>query len=147
MLNKHTSETVNIDAVMSALEDCTLVEAALLATNTLELSRLVIERILVLAQEQQTGEEYSHHRPYDNRYQRWGSSPGSVKLQSQRVPIEVPRNRDTHTGRTHSPDVDTTFLWYVQTSQCQSTTLDEIRVRHHCHHRDQRLHQTVPAEH
>jgi putative transposase len=109
MLDKHTSETVNIDAVMSALEDCTLVEAALLATNTLELSRLVIERILVLAQEQQTGEEYSHHRPHDNRYQRWGSNPGSVKLQSQRIPIEVPRTRDTHTGTTHSPDVYTTL--------------------------------------
>ncbi len=105
MLNKHTAETVNLDAIMSALEECSLEEAAHLATNALELSRVVIQRLLLLDQEQQTGSYYSHERPHDNRYQRYGVNPGSVKIQSQRIPIEVPRTKDRYTGRTHSPEV------------------------------------------
>jgi len=94
MRNKHTAETVNLDAIMSALEECSLEEAAHLATNALELSRVVIQRLLLLDQEQQTGSYYSHERPHDNRYQRYGVNPGSVKIQSQRIPIEVPRTKD-----------------------------------------------------
>jgi transposase-like protein len=45
------------------------------------------------------GERYRRDKPFDGRYSRWGSNPGSIKVRQERVPIEIPRVRDTESCR------------------------------------------------
>jgi transposase-like protein len=45
------------------------------------------------------GERYRREKPFDGRYSRWGSNPGSIKIRQERVPIEIPRVRETEAGR------------------------------------------------
>ena len=44
------------------------------------------------------GERYSREKPFGERYSRWGTNPGSIQLGEERVPVAVPRVRDTETG-------------------------------------------------
>jgi len=37
------------------------------------------------------GERYRRDKPSDGRYQRWRSNSGSIRIQHERVPIDVPR--------------------------------------------------------
>jgi transposase-like protein len=41
-----------------------------------------------------TGEKYERDKPCGGRYRRWGTNPGSVRIDRERVPIRVPRVRD-----------------------------------------------------
>jgi len=41
-----------------------------------------------------TGEKHDRDKPFDGRYRRWGSNPGSIRINEERVPIRVPRARD-----------------------------------------------------
>ena len=41
------------------------------------------------------GERYSRDKPHDGRYSRWGTNSGSIRIDGERVPIDVPRVRDT----------------------------------------------------
>jgi len=43
------------------------------------------------------GPKYSHHKPHDGRYSRWGYNPGSVRIGEHRLAIQVPRVFDGHT--------------------------------------------------
>jgi len=45
------------------------------------------------------GERYSRDKPLEGRYRRWGSNLGSIKVQEERVPIDVPRVRDIEAGK------------------------------------------------
>ncbi len=35
-----------------------------------------------------------HDDVHEGRYQRWGSNPGSIKIQGERLPIRVPRDQE-----------------------------------------------------
>ena len=41
------------------------------------------------------GERYQRDKPYEGRYSRWGVNPGSIQIGDERVPVAVPRVRDT----------------------------------------------------
>lgn len=82
----------------------------------LELCRLLINEILDEEVTRLSGDRYSHQKPQDGRYSRWGYNPGSVKIGSERLRIDVPRVYDTQ-KRSHKslenyqrlrrlPDVD-----------------------------------------
>jgi hypothetical protein len=45
------------------------------------------------------GERYSREKPCGGRYSRWGTNPGSIQIGDERVPVAVPRVRDTDAGR------------------------------------------------
>jgi len=45
------------------------------------------------------GERYSREKPCGGRYSRWGTNPGSIQIGDERVPVAVPRVRDTEAGR------------------------------------------------
>ncbi len=45
------------------------------------------------------GEHAKHDDVYEGRYKRWGSNPGSIKIQGERLPIRVPRVRDMVTQK------------------------------------------------
>lgn len=59
-----------------------------------ELARLLAREILDEEVIGLCGERYSREKPLDSRYRRWGSNPGSIRIDQERVPIEVPRVRD-----------------------------------------------------
>ncbi|MEW6609942.1 MAG: transposase, partial [bacterium] len=63
-----------------------------------ELVRFLINEILDEEVESLCGQRYKHTRPYENRYSRWGTNPGSVKSGNQRIKIDVPRVYDKVTG-------------------------------------------------
>ena len=65
-----------------------------LMSHHLEICRIVINTLLDTSVEEYTGERYKHDKPHGSRYARWGYNPGSVKLGSQKLPIEVPRVYD-----------------------------------------------------
>jgi len=64
-----------------------------------EMARLLAEEILVEEVEMLAGERYSRDKPHGGRYSRWGCNPGSIRIDGERVPIDVPRVRDTEAGK------------------------------------------------
>jgi len=73
-----------------------------LMRNHLEICRIVINTMLDTAAEEQSGPRYSHDKPHNGRYSRWGFNRGSVKLGSQKIPVEVQRIYDNEACR-HLP--------------------------------------------
>lgn len=67
-----------------------------LIEHHMELARMLVREILDEEVCQLAGDRYSREKPYGGRYSRWGSNPGSVRIAGERVPVEVPRIRDTH---------------------------------------------------
>lgn len=70
-----------------------------------EVVRLVVNQLLTTDVQLLSGDKYSHSKPNDKRYQRWGSNPGSVKVSGENIPITVPRIRDSQENRTFEPPI------------------------------------------
>ncbi len=51
--------------------------------------------------EEKAGKRYKHDH---SRYSRWGTNPGSVRIGEEKVPVAVPRMRDSETRETSSPE-------------------------------------------
>jgi len=64
-----------------------------------ELARMLACELLEDEVSALCGERYRRDKPFDGRYSRWGSNPGSIKVRQERVPIEIPRVRDMEAGR------------------------------------------------
>jgi len=45
------------------------------------------------------GERYTHTKPRDGQYSRWGYNPGSVQIGDKRLKMEVPRIRNMDSGK------------------------------------------------
>ena len=54
----------------------------------------------IMEEEVQTlaGARYQRDKPHEGRYSRWGVNPGSIQIGDERVPVAVPRVRDTGSG-------------------------------------------------
>lgn len=63
-----------------------------------EMARLLATEIMNEEVEALAGERYSRDKPCGGRYQRWGRNPGSICVDGERVPIDVPRVRDVTAG-------------------------------------------------
>jgi transposase-like protein len=63
----------------------------------LDISRLLVNDILEDEVNRYAGEWYSHDKPYEGRYSRWGINPGSIKLGERKVKLSVPRIYDNQT--------------------------------------------------
>ncbi len=75
-----------------------------LLQHHLELARIFVGELLEEEVEEKAGTRYSHDKPHDGRYSRWGTNPGSIRIGEEKVPIPVPRMVDTETEETFSPD-------------------------------------------
>lgn len=62
-----------------------------------EMTRLLAEDILEGEVEDLAGERYDRNSS-GNSLRRWGTNPGSIRVDGERVPIEVPRIRDVEAG-------------------------------------------------
>lgn len=72
-----------------------------LIEHHMELARMLVREILDEEVCQLAGERYSRNKPYSGRYSRWGNNPGSVRIDGERVPVEVPRVRDNYEQQSH----------------------------------------------
>ena len=63
-----------------------------------QMARLLAGEILEEEVESLAGEKYSRDKPHDGRYSRWGTNSGSIRIDGERVPIDVPRVRDVEAG-------------------------------------------------
>jgi len=66
--------------------------------DVLELARIIATSVMKEEVTSLAGERYSREKPHRGRYSRHGTNPGSIQLQNQRLPIDVPRVRNTNTG-------------------------------------------------
>lgn len=65
-----------------------------LIRNQTEMSRILANEIMNDEVEKLSGERYSHDKPQEGRYSRWGSNQGSIRIGSEKVPVMVPRIYD-----------------------------------------------------
>jgi transposase-like protein len=63
-----------------------------------EMARLLATEIMDEEVEMLAGERYSRDKPHGRRYRRWGRNPGSICVDGERVPVDVPRVRDVEAG-------------------------------------------------
>ena len=88
MLNKVSkigTENLN-DFLLSSLE----VQVSMMQQH-LDICKIFANTLLSNEVDSLAGSKYSHEKPLEGRYSRWGHNPGSVKVGGQRVPIQVPR--------------------------------------------------------
>lgn len=75
-----------------------------LLEHHMELARLLVKEILEDDVIKHAGDRYSRDKPFQGRYSRWGTNPGSVRIGQEKVPITVPRLLDNDTGTTFAPE-------------------------------------------
>lgn len=63
-----------------------------------EMARLLAGEIMDEEVEVLTGARHSRKEP-DQRHRRWGTNPGSIRIDGERVPVDVPRVRDVEAGK------------------------------------------------
>ncbi len=66
-----------------------------LLQHHMDLSRLLINELLDEAVEELAGDRYSHDKPHNGRYHRWGTNPGSVRVGEEKLRLQIPRVYDT----------------------------------------------------
>ena len=66
-----------------------------------KMARLLAEEVLDEEVESLAGERYSRKED-GNPFRRWGSNAGSIRIDGEKVPIDVPRVRDTDTEEERS---------------------------------------------
>ncbi len=60
-----------------------------------ELARILARELLDEEVTALCGDRYTRDKPFEGRFSRWGNNAGSIQVQGERVPIKVPRVRDT----------------------------------------------------
>ena len=68
----------------------------------LDITRMLINDIFEDEVKTQAGNRYSHSKPNDGRYSRWGYNPGSIRISGQKIPVCVPRIYDTQDQKNKS---------------------------------------------
>ena len=91
-----TGESPAVESLDHLIDQPIDVKLHLLQHHT-RMARLLAETILDEEVEALTGERYSR-KPGGHHLRRWGSNPGSIRIGDERVPIDVPRVRDTEAG-------------------------------------------------
>ncbi len=64
----------------------------------LSICQLVINQILAEEVKHLSGERYSHDKPHEGQYSRYGFNPGSVNIGGKKLKVAVPKVRDERDG-------------------------------------------------
>lgn len=64
----------------------------------LSICQLVINQILEEEVKYLSGNRYSHDKPHDGQYSRYGFNPGSVNIGGKKLKVDVPKVRDERDG-------------------------------------------------
>ncbi|MBI2794156.1 MAG: transposase [Ignavibacteria bacterium] len=105
MSTKHTLKNNELEAAFSSMAGTTGDDTAALVLNHLELSRHAIEWLMQRETSERAGDRYSHNKPHEGRFSRWGINRGSVAVGGQKLRVEVPRIRDNESQTTHTPEI------------------------------------------
>src|SRR5271169_6766632 len=73
-----------------------------LLNQHLSICQLIINEMLEESVIGYAGERYTHEKPRNGRYSRWGSNPGSVRIGDEELSVEVPRLIDHQREETFS---------------------------------------------
>jgi len=73
------------------------VKSAILVQH-LSICQLVINQIMEEDVKSLSGEWYSHQKPHEGRFSRYGFNPGSVNIGGKKLKVDVPRIRDEQSG-------------------------------------------------
>jgi len=73
-----------------------------LLQNHLSICQILINEILEDEVISKAGARYSHNKPHEGRFSRWGYNPGSVQIGDQRLKMDIPRVMDTATKKFES---------------------------------------------
>jgi transposase-like protein len=85
-------DTKNIEWLLSQPKEYQLN----LFRDYVELVKILASHLMEEEMDNKCGERYNRESPHSGRYDRWGSNPGSIKVGTEKVPIEVPRYHDKH---------------------------------------------------
>ena len=91
-----TPETDRSEALREVLDGSIDTKLHLLRHHA-KMAHLLAKHLLEEEVEDLAGERYSR-KSDGNSLRRWGTNPGSIRIDSEKVPIDVPRVRDTDTG-------------------------------------------------
>ena len=67
-----------------------------------DMARLLAEEILEEEVEAVAGEHNSRNCPCGRHLHRWGYNPGSIRIDGEKVPVDIPRLRDKDAGEEHT---------------------------------------------
>jgi len=70
-----------------------------------EIMRIIANNLMQEEMTKRCGERYSREKPNGGRYSRWGYNPGSIKVGSEKIPIEVPRYSDKETKQKENVEI------------------------------------------
>jgi len=87
------SSKINREQLQWVLEQPIEIQLNVLS-NHLDICKVVINSVLQTAVSELCGERYRHD---EKNFTRWGYNHGSVRVGAQKIPMEVPRIRDTET--------------------------------------------------
>ena len=88
-----TTETSRSETLREALDGSIDTKLPLIQHHA-KMARLLAEELLDEEVESLAGERYSRKED-GNPFRRWGSNSGSIRIDGEKVPIDVPRVRDT----------------------------------------------------
>lgn len=71
-----------------------------LFSHMTEISKLIANQFFQDEVHQKAGSSYEHVSREEQKYSRWGSNPGSIKIGEERVKMQIPRLYNTETNKT-----------------------------------------------
>jgi len=70
-----------------------------------EMIKIIANNLMHEEMKNKCGKRYSHDKPEQGRYSRWGYNPGSIKVGQEKIPIEVPRYYDSREESVENIDI------------------------------------------
>ncbi len=88
------TETPEVPGSIGELMDAGIDVKLHLIQHHAQLAYMLAQELLQEEVVDLTGSKYERDKPMGSRYRRWGSNPGSIRINEERVPVRVPRVRD-----------------------------------------------------
>lgn len=103
-MNKHHdtnlgTQTPDIPGSIAELMESGLDVKLHLIQHHAQLAWLLAQELLQDEVVSLTGDKYDRDKPMGSCYRRWGSNPGSIRIDEERVPLRVPRVRDVEVSQ------------------------------------------------
>jgi len=70
-----------------------------------EMVKIVANNLMQNSITEKCGERYSHEKPEEGRYNRWGYNPGSIAVGDEKIPLSVPRYYDDQEKSAQNIDI------------------------------------------
>jgi len=99
---KQSEDTIMLPETLRELLDSPMEVKLAMMKHQENLTNLLAKEIMLEEVEMLAGKRYERNKPSDGRYSRWGTNPGSFRIDQKRTPVQVPRLWDKEEKRCHS---------------------------------------------